>query len=114
MSQDPTIDSAFFQNKAMRGHLLGKAAVVRQDGLARGKQLQGKRGIDALEERGREACIDEELQARHMQPVGIQLAAGDLSDRLLCDLGGQDEDRLGQRDLLATFIVNRSPGSRRS
>ena len=41
-----------------------------------------------------------------MQPVGIQLAAGDLSDRLLCDLGGQDEDRLGQRDLLATFIVN--------
>ena len=41
-----------------------------------------------------------------MQPVGIRLAAGDLSDRLLRDLSGQDEDRLGQRDLLATFIVN--------
>ena len=41
-----------------------------------------------------------------MQPGGIRLAAGDLSDRLLCGLGGQDEDRLGQRDLLATFIVN--------
>ena len=41
-----------------------------------------------------------------MQPVRIRLAAGDLSDLLLRHLGGQDEDRLGQRDLLATFIVN--------
>ena len=41
-----------------------------------------------------------------MQSVRIRLAAGDLSDLFLRHLGGQDEDRLGQRDLLATFIVN--------
>ena len=60
MSQDPTIDPAFLQNQAMRGHLLGKAAVVLQNGLARSESLQGKRGVDALEERGGKACIDEE------------------------------------------------------
>ena len=104
MSQDPTIDPAFLQNQAMCRNLVGKAAVVLQNGLTRSESLQGKRGINALEERGWKAYIDKELEARHMQSVRIRLAAGDLSDLLLRHLGGQDEDRLGQRDLLATFI----------
>ena len=41
-----------------------------------------------------------------MQPVWIRLITSDLANLLLRHLSGQDEDRLGQGDLLATFIVN--------
>src|SRR5690348_1203163 len=49
-----------------------------------------------------------------MQPVGIRLIASDLADLLLRHLGGQDEDRVGQRDLLATLILTEAlaPGVR--
>ena len=60
MSQDPTIDPALLQNQTMGGDLFGKATMVFQHRLARRESLQGKRGIDALEERGWEAGIDEE------------------------------------------------------
>ena len=106
MSQDPTIDPAFFQNQAMRGDLLGKAAVVLQHGLARRQVFRANAVSMLLRSEAGKPASTRSLRHSTCSRSGSGSLRAICPICLLRHLGGQDEDRVGQRDLLASSIVN--------
>src|SRR5688500_7853151 len=92
----------------MPRHQSGKALVVGTHQFAPSEALQAEGEVDVSEERSWKAGIDEGLEALDMQAGRIRLAAGDLTDLVLSQLGGEDENSISQGTKLACFIDNRT------
>ena len=112
LNQDPRIDPTRLKLETMRSHGFSDPAINRPEVIVERDVAETDNPVDPRQERGREAGIEQDLEALDVQPIRVALAPGQLGDRiagqLRCDQEGGSSNRNGLA--LGTAQDARAPG----